>query len=179
MKPPFTRSLASALTGVALLAGWGLFLRPTALGGSTTYIVVSGRSMEPQLHTGDLAVVRRRSHYRVGDVIVYQVDGGKVIHRIIGGTAQDGFITQGINRDSPDIWRPQPSQIYGTMWTHVGGVGQWAARLAAPVPFAILCGGLVAVSLFSPKPSGRRVRVKAGAKNPLTAKPVTSKGPLC
>jgi len=115
----------------------------------------------------------------VGDVIVYQADGGKVIHRIIGGTAQDGFVTQGVNRDASDIWRPVPSQIYGTMWVHAGGVGLWAARLTQPVPLGILCGGLVAVSLFFPKPSARRVSVKAGAGNPVAADPTISKGPPC
>ncbi len=43
----------------AALAAWAIFLRPTALGGSASYIFVNGVSMEPTLVTGDLVVLQR------------------------------------------------------------------------------------------------------------------------
>lgn len=145
----------STILGLLLGLAWFVGLRPTFLGGHTTYIVVSGHSMEPLLHTGDLAVVRRQPAYQRGQVILYQADGGKVIHRIIGGTAARGFITQGINRTDPDIWRPTPSQVYGTMWLHVPKVGLWLGAFRTPAGLAALCAGLTALSLFSSPPARR------------------------
>jgi signal peptidase I len=153
--------ILSTLVGVMLIIDWGMLLRPTFLGGPASYIVVSGHSMEPMLHTGDLAVARRQPSYHKGDIVVYQADGGRVIHRIIGGSAESGFITQGINRKEPDIWRPTPAQIYGSMWFHVPHVGLWVAAFRTPSALGALCAALVALSLFSSaKPTPRKSRAQ-------------------
>lgn len=108
---------------LALAAVWFVFLRPTFMGGSTAYILVSGISMEPTLYTGDLAILRKQDAYAVGDVIAFQVEGGVVIHRIVGGDAKSGYVPRGDNRDSDDMWRPTPNNIGGRMWFHVPKVG--------------------------------------------------------
>ena len=113
------RNALSLLLVAALLAGWAVYLRPQALGGRATYVVVSGRSMLPRYHTGDLVLVRRQSTYRVGDVIAYHVPkgdpmaGAQVIHRIIGGNAWQGFVVQGDNRTAPDVWHPTAKDVVG------------------------------------------------------------------
>src|SRR5439155_25953216 len=94
--------------GIALLLlvciFWAQFLRPQSLGGRTGYVLVSGQSMEPRFHTGDMVMVLRRSSYHAGDVIAYRVPKGdamagrQVIHRIIGGDAKKGFVVRGDNR---------------------------------------------------------------------------------
>ena len=102
-----------ALT-VAAVVFWALFLRPQSLGGPAAYVLVSGKSMLPRYHTGDLVLVEQQSRYHVGEVIAYHVPkgdpmaGAQVIHRIIGGDAQHGFVVQGDNRTAPDVWRPKP-----------------------------------------------------------------------
>src|SRR6266403_3316682 len=99
---------------------WAHFLRPESLGGRAGYVLVSGQSMEPRYHTGDLVLVERQSSYHVGQVIAYRVPkgdpmaGAQVIHRIIGGDAQHGFVVQGDNRTAPDVWRPKPRDIVGS-----------------------------------------------------------------
>src|SRR3954447_9111211 len=88
---------------VALVGGWAFVLRPQSLGGPAGYVLVSGHSMLPRYHTGDLVLVERRHSYHVGQVIAYRVPkgdamaGAQVIHRIIGGDARRGFVVQGDN----------------------------------------------------------------------------------
>ena len=46
------------------------------------YSVETG-SMEDKIHTGDYILLFKKSHYSLGDVITYQVDGYFVTHRIV------------------------------------------------------------------------------------------------
>jgi len=62
----------AALGLLAVLAALWLVLAPTQLGGPASYASISGGSMEPRLHQGDLVVVRRADAYRVGDVVAYR-----------------------------------------------------------------------------------------------------------
>ena len=108
-----------AIVVVAAAGAWFVLLRPQVIGGPAAYILVAGRSMEPTIHEGSLAVAIRQASYEVGDVVVYTVPGGSpaagrhVIHRIVGGTAKDGFVTQGDNADGSDLWRPREGDIVG------------------------------------------------------------------
>jgi signal peptidase I len=107
------------LLTVAAIVLWAIFLRPQSLGGSAGYVLVSGKSMWPHYHTGDLVLVEKQSSYHVGEVVAYHVPkgdpmaGAQVIHRIIGGDATHGFVIQGDNRTAPDVWRPKPADIVG------------------------------------------------------------------
>ena len=104
---------------IAAVVFWAIFLRPQSLGGPAAYVLVSGKSMLPRYHTGDLVLVEHQSRYHVGQVIAYHVPkgdpmaGAQVIHRIVGGDAQHGFVVQGDNRTAPDVWRPKPADIVG------------------------------------------------------------------
>jgi signal peptidase I len=141
--------LTTALT-LALVAGWTVFLRPQALGGSTAVVVVSGTSMEPSLHTGDLVFVHRRPSYRVGDVIAYKVPqgeagaGGVIIHRITGGSAATGFVARGDNRTTVDQWRPKPADVMGVRWVDLPTSDRRLTWLRTPAGF----GGLAAAFAF-------------------------------
>jgi signal peptidase len=110
---------AGLLITIAAVVFWAMFLRPQSLGGPAAYVLVSGKSMLPSYHTGDLVLVERQSHYHVGEVIAYDVPkgdpmaGAQVIHRIIGGDSKHGFVVQGDNRTAPDVWRPKPADIVG------------------------------------------------------------------
>jgi hypothetical protein len=73
--------------------------------------------MEPTLRDGDLVVVRERGSYATDDVIAFRLPAGTagpegaVIHRIVGGSAAEGFVTRGDNRDADDSWRVAPDDI--------------------------------------------------------------------
>jgi signal peptidase I len=124
----------AATVAVAVVALWWFaFFRPGFLGGSTSYVVVSGTSMQPTLHDHDVVVVRRHDRYDVGDVIAYRPPGGEgyVIHRIVGGSAEDGYVTQGDNRETADSWHPAPGDIAGSHVVTVprlGAVLDWFAQ---------------------------------------------------
>lgn len=130
-------SSAAWLVG-ALVVGW--FLWPSSLGGCTTLTIVSGESMEPTYYTGDL-VVSRCGPVEVGDVIVYNppdVGGARVIHRIVDGNAEDGWVVQGDNNDFLDPWNPKAEQILGSAVLHVPYVGRFAAILLSPLTWVSL-----------------------------------------
>lgn len=138
-----------ALLGVVVL-GWFVWLRPTALGGDTSMVVVSGSSMEPTLMPGDLVVTRATDDYAVGDVAVYTIPEGQpgdsvdanIVHRLVGEGPGGGFRTQGDNLEDPDPWRPGPDDIVGTVWFHVPHGGQGLLWLLQPGVIAGLAGAV-------------------------------------
>lgn len=132
----------SWLTAIALAAGWAVYLRPASLGGPAGYVIVSGSSMEPMMHTGDLAVVRRQADYGIGEVVAYRipkedVGGGMlVIHRVIGGALDEGLVLQGDNRDTKDMWRPGAADVVGALWWHIPHAGTAMFLLRTPIVIA-------------------------------------------
>jgi signal peptidase len=132
--------------GLVLVLGllWLAFLRPTALGGSTSYVIVAGESMEPTYHTGDLTILKRQETYRKGDVIAYDVpNSGRIIHRVTGGNAKKGWITQGDNRDERDQFRPKADTIMGKVVLDVPKAGYAMMMLRNPAMWPLAGIGLL------------------------------------
>jgi signal peptidase I len=128
-------SLTSAFTLIAVIAAW-IALAPPQLGGRTSYVIVSGNSMEPGMHRGDLAIVREQDVYGVGDVVTYRHPSiGPVIHRIID-TDGSRFVFQGDNNDFIDPYRPAQGELIGKLWIHIPGAGAWLSRFHSPVYIA-------------------------------------------
>lgn len=123
---PLVRTASSYLL-VALLA---VLVWPVDLGGCASLTVVSGRSMEPTMSSGDV-VVARCGQPQVGDVVIYrpaELDGQRIIHRIIGG-GPDGWQLQGDNNDFVDPFTPTDDEIIGIELArvpYVGRVVSWA-----------------------------------------------------
>ena len=121
LRAAFERTNKAAGISLAILVClfWAQYLRPQSLGGRAGYVLVSGKSMLPRYHTGDLVLVEKQSSYHIGELIAYRVPkgdpmaGAQVIHRIIGGDAEHGFIVKGDNRTAPDVWHPKPADIVG------------------------------------------------------------------
>jgi signal peptidase I len=135
------------LVTAAVFAAWAFTLRPTFLGGPAGYVMVSGKSMEPTLRTGDLVVTRRQADYGRGDIVAFRVEGGTVIHRIVGGDGVGGFEVQGDNKDAPDQWHPTNRDIAGKLWLYLPGKGRWLAWTRAPQNLSAIAGGLAAMTL--------------------------------
>ncbi|MCL4232767.1 MAG: signal peptidase I [Dehalococcoidia bacterium] len=116
-------SLGSAMTLVLVIVAWVAFA-PTKLGGQVSYVIVSGNSMEPGMHRGDLAVVRRSHSYTEGDVVTYRhPEIGPVIHRIIGREGER-FVFKGDHNDFIDGHRPLESELIGELWFRVPSAGR-------------------------------------------------------
>jgi signal peptidase I len=151
-RSPMARSrLTAVVAGVAFAAVLGaawFLLAPTQVGGRTAYALIVGNSMEPSLHRGDLAIVRRRDTYRPGDAVLYESRdlGANVLHRI--ERIENGrFVFKGDNNDFLDPERPAQEQIVGTLWVSVPAVGTVAEWLREPLHLAVLV-ALAAVLAF-------------------------------
>ncbi len=143
-----------AIVVVAFLF-WAQYLRPQSLGGNAGYVLVSGQSMEPRYHTGDLVLVEQRHTYHAGEVIAYRVPkgdamaGAQVIHRIIGGDARHGFVVRGDNRTAPDVWRPRARDIVGAKVLRLPDAIVVLQYLRAPLFLALLAAAFVFVHVLA------------------------------
>ncbi len=150
-----SKPVGVALTILAVLF-WVQYLRPQSLGGRAGYVLVSGKSMLPRYHTGDLVLVERQPSYHVGELIAYRVPkgdpmaGAQVIHRIIGGDAQHGFGVKGDNRTAPDVWRPKPGDIVGAKALRIPDAIVILQFLRSPMFLALLAGAFVFVRVLLP-----------------------------
>ena len=134
---PVARNVVRFAAVVAVV-GWILVFRPAGLGGPATYVIVSGRSMQPTLQGGDLVVTHDRENYQVGDVVAFRLDGQYVIHRIVGGNAADGYEMKGDNNPAIDPWRPTAADIAGESRFVVAGGGRPVEWLRHN-PFLLAC----------------------------------------
>jgi signal peptidase I len=145
MRTNHTRKLLSSALGLVVLGCLWFWFAPAPLGGSTTYVVTRGISMEPHFHTGDLAIVRSQSSYHVGEIVAYnnRMLHTIVLHRIIGRTGSR-YIFKGDNNSFVDPERPTASQLVGSLWLHIPGAGADLQSIRSP----LLIGALVAVGVL-------------------------------
>jgi signal peptidase I len=135
--------LAAQLVSVAVLLWFGL---PQGLGGRAGWVLVSGTSMLPRLHTGDLVLVERQSSYHIGEVVAYRVPKGQpgagfvVIHRIVGGNGRTGWTTKGDNRTAPDLWRPRNRDVVGAKLLRIPDAWILLRFLRTPLLLGLLAG---------------------------------------
>lgn len=117
LRLPFAIAKLAALGVVIAACLW--FGLPQTVGGRADWVMVSGTSMLPRLHTGDLVLVEHRSGYHVGEIVAYRIPkneiggGHVVIHRIIGGNGTTGWTMKGDNRTAPDLWYPTNHDVIG------------------------------------------------------------------
>ena len=157
---------AGLLAAAALAAAW-VFFAPTQLGGGTSYAILVGNSMEPDLHRGDLAVVREQSIYRPGDVVLYDSRelGSKVLHRIVR-VEGDRFVLKGDNNSFLDPERVTEDQIVGSLWTSAPAVGRVSEWLRVPLHSALLVGFVTLIALGGGIGTGAAIRRGAGPRKP-------------
>lgn len=152
------------LAALVLSAGWFMLLRPAFLGGPITYVSVTGDSMEPTLRGGDLVVARVQSTYGQGDIVAFRAAGhvggrsAVVIHRIVGGSPQEGFLTEGDNNEGRDPWRVSEGDILGEMWFSVPRAGRLLAVLQSPLLLAGLASGVAVFLVLSGGEDKKRPR---------------------
>jgi signal peptidase I len=161
------RRLARATTvtlAVALIVAWLLVLRPQLLGGAAAYVIVSGSSMNPALAHGDLVVAKKRDSYRAGEIIAYRVPKGEpgenalVIHRIVGGSVADGYLTRGDNRNGRDPWRPKPGDVLGSSSVRIPRAGLILVFIQTPLGLALLAGLATFLFVSAGRKEGRHYR---------------------
>jgi signal peptidase len=131
--------------------------------------VVSGHSMEPSYHTGDL-IVARCGTPKVGDIVIYQPPGldarALVIHRIVSETPDGHWVMKGDNNSYDDPWQLTNSDIVGIAQLQIPAVG---SMLRAPLVWTSLL--LVAAALLI-WPTRKLARGRRSANAPGDAEPI-------
>jgi signal peptidase len=154
VRRPWLRALNIAITLVLTVFWWNLY-RPQLVGGPAAYAMVSGKSMQSTLEDGDLVITREHPSYHVGEVIAYRVPAGdphaglRVVHRIVGGSAAEGYVTRGDNRASVDPWRPAHADVIGSVALRIPYAGSVLSVLREPPVFAWFVGSILLVGLWS------------------------------
>ena len=119
-----SRPLRAAAVLVCLITVWAL-LAPVAFGGSASYVMVAGASIEPLLHTGDLVVARQQAGYDPGEIVTYTHPRlGPVIHRVIG-VEGDRYVLKGDSNPWIDSYQPTRAEVVGASWLVLRGA--WAS----------------------------------------------------
>ncbi len=178
MRPRRIRKVLLSALGLIILGTTWFYFAPTQLGGSTTYVVTHGISMEPRFHTGDLAIVRSQSNYHVGEIVAYQNRQLHtiVLHRIVGREG-DRYLFKGDNNNFVDPEHPVASQLIGALWIHIPGVGLRLQSIRSPLVMGILLfvGMLLLTGGAFARTQGRRHRREGrageGAATPTFATP--------
>ena len=131
---------------LALVAALLWFCLPQTIGGRADWVLVSGTSMLPRLHTGDLVLVEHQSSYHVGEVVAYRVPKGQVgaghvvIHRVVGGDSKTGWKMKGDNRTAPDLWHPTDANIIGAKLLRIPDAWLALRFLHTPLLLGLLAG---------------------------------------
>ena len=113
-------------------------------------VVLSG-SMLPVLKIGDVVLVENTKYRKpqINDIVLYTaraLDGTPVTtyaHRIIGGSAQGGWIIKGDNNPQPDYGLKANKDVKGVVLLNIPKLG----KLLSPIPIALMLGGIWLISL--------------------------------
>ncbi|HET7483568.1 MAG TPA: signal peptidase I, partial [Actinomycetota bacterium] len=144
------------------IVGW-IALAPHQLGGSVSYVLTQGNSMEPNIHTGDLVMVREQSTYHGGDVVAYvnqDLGGAVVLHRIVG--MEDGrYVFKGDNNDFIDPYHPSPSELVGKLWVRIPAGAGVLQGIRDPKNAAVIVGVLMLMGVGGTTARRRRGRHEA------------------
>ena len=125
---------------LALLFLW-VMVGPKQFGGSVSYVITQGNSMEPVFQEGDLVITRETADYAVGDIIAAfdKRLNATVLHRVI--EERDGrYVTKGDNNDFIDEYEPHAEDIMGEKWLHISGGGTFLRRVLTPFGTSVLIG---------------------------------------
>ena len=159
--------LVAGIAAIAAFVALWVYLAPIQVGGSATYSITAGISMQPLLHKDDLALVRAQQTYAVGDVVLYRsrVLNEPVLHRII--VIQNGhYFFKGDNNDFVDPGYVTRSDLVGKLWIHVPVVGGVLGWIGKPWHAAILAGLTTVFLLFGGVATHRRRRRRRGPLTP-------------
>ncbi|GIE94052.1 hypothetical protein Ari01nite_15170 [Paractinoplanes rishiriensis] len=155
----------AVILGMAAIVAWAVM---TA---RLSYVVTHGVSMNPVYYQGGLVFTVRADSYEVGQIVAYHGSspGQRVLHRIIGGHGDTGFVLKGDNSQSVDPLKPTADELIGRAVLHIPKVGTWLEPLLGPsglgvIGFLVVSGGAATARTRREIPRGRRKkRAKAMA----------------
>ena len=182
MKIQIQTIFVGVLALVVGVVGW-IYFAPTQLGGSTSYMIIRGVSMQPSIHAGDLVIVREQSDYPIGAVVAYRDTLSKqtVLHRIV---ARDGsrYVFKGDANLARDAFQPTKDQMMGQKWILLPYAGTTLEWVQVPTNAALLAIGAIVLAASGGAAKQRKRRPRGGSAagapatqrrlNPLLAAPL-------
>jgi signal peptidase I len=161
-----TQALIAGFLLVCVSVAWIIFA-PVQFGGSSSYVILTGNSMEPHFHSADLVILRQAEDYQIGDIVLYYYPDLRraVFHRIVDFKSGQ-YLIQGDNNAWIDDYRPARQEILGKFWMNLPGLGkgiQWAKETTHFPILAGLTGGLAtAILVVQPPRKNKRSKKKPG-----------------
>lgn len=111
-------------------------------------VVLSG-SMEPEIHTGSLALIDLKDRdAEVGDAIAFKSGKVLITHRIVR-EEKGTFVTKGDANRAEDLWRVSPDEILGTTIYSIPYLGYVVQTFKNPAGIAILVAGFLIFFILS------------------------------
>ena len=122
-------------------------------------VVLTG-SMAPAINPGDILITinPKYSSPKIGDVVAYQgrtFSGASVAvfsHRIIGGSATNGFIVKGDHNPTPDVQNPKIPDILGVGIFTIPFIGKYLTKQALIFMVPIIVGLWIAFDALRDAP---------------------------
>ncbi len=103
-------------TIVAVVALFFVLIKFPQIGGFRSLIVLSG-SMEPTIHIGSVAVIKKSDEYKIDDIITFAFQNASITHRIKDvkkeGEEVVSFVTKGDANKIVDYQVVLSDQIFG------------------------------------------------------------------
>lgn len=124
----------------------GLFaLTFVPIAGNTLSVkIVQSGSMEPEIKTGSIVIIRKSENYQVGDVITFgstSADRIPTTHRIISDRVASGVVlytTQGDANNTADQREVREAEVIGKVLFSVPFVGYILDMARRPIGFILL-----------------------------------------
>lgn len=169
--PTLSAAIALALIGLTVY-----------LGASPPAIPTLGTSMQPNLHQGDLAILKYvdPTELKIGDAIAYRTTDeqqaiygvpGIVLHRIIEiNEGRQGlvFTTQGDNNPEPDPYKAAEANIIGQWIASIDNGGLPLLIFTGPYGRYILIGGGSLIAIYITLGFIERASARTRARDELT-----------
>lgn len=160
------QTIVLSALALALAVGAWIFFAPTQIGGSTSYMIIRGISMNPSIQSGDLVIVRERSSYALNTVVAYRdtLDKQNVLHRIVE-IKGDRYTFKGDNNPKPDPYQPTKAELIGEKWIQIPYAGRALAWVQVPINAAILAVAAILLAAGGGAATKHRRGRKSGPSN--------------
>jgi signal peptidase len=123
----------------ALIAPAIIYAVTLVVNGYSSSVIMSG-SMEPAIPVGSIVVVKSvdPDKVKIGDVIVFQRNNSKTLHRVIAKIAENNsysFKTKGDANEYPDQWLVQPEEVRESLLLTIPYYGYLLYFAGTPIGF--------------------------------------------
>jgi signal peptidase len=132
------------IVGLLCLIAVLLIISILPITGNFKILTVLSGSMEPNIHTGSVVVVKPTKDYKIGDVITfgpYTKTQTPTTHRIKDIKVQDGqeiYVTKGDANNASDNKEITKKDVIGKVWLSVPLFGYVVSFVRKPIGFMIL-----------------------------------------